>query len=158
MARRATNRREALEVEAELSTYQRKIADQAREIKALKEKLATQHDLHAEAMTRVTAERDEGISPMLTVVQQENRKLRDERDGAVARARESQRRWTDLLDRMIVLLSSLAKVSKMEAFEMCMEGAGLGRDFVVDWSGLGARHGFSADDLRRIERARGQRR
>lgn len=160
MARRAANRREAAAIDAEIATYQRKVVEQAALIKSLRQQIVDKEQHYADNIRRVTAERDEGISPMLTVVQRENHKLRDERDRAVARRKDIDRMWDRVFRRTAEWLHENSDMTREEVLDLLMHlsaGKDLPEDVMVDWDRIGERKGLDSTAVRRISRARRQR-
>lgn len=100
-AEKAAKRQAELEAAGNLDLYKKRVAQLTEENKALRERLVEKDRAHSKEVRRLKAERNEGVSPMLGVVESENARLRDEVDRLTRKARDLQDRWNHATGRVI---------------------------------------------------------
>lgn len=74
----AARRHGAEAVAATEETYQRRVAKLTAENKALKQRLTDQQSAHSREMKRIRVERDQGLSPEISVMREEIRRAKDD--------------------------------------------------------------------------------
>lgn len=123
-AHSAAVRKVAADRDAEIARYQKRVAEQHAEIKRLREKMRHDEQVHREALRRVIAERDQGLSPTVDILERQAQTLRDERDAAIAHERDIRREWEALGGRANDLLIRLGmlEASRMEALAFIFRG------------------------------------
>jgi len=113
----ATTRRVIREAETSLETYQRRVAKLTAENKELRDRLAAKDKAHSQAIKRLKAERDEGLSPMIAVLQQENVKLKERGDHSKRDLVAIQSTWDRTLRRMWDHFVAQHSMTRLEAIE-----------------------------------------
>lgn len=104
---KAETRKAIAEAEMSAETYQHAVRRLTAENQALKAKLDDQTKAHWREVKKLKAERDEGLSPHLRVLEQESRKHRE--------SAENERRAADQLGRMLTkVFTQLIKHAQSE--------------------------------------------
>lgn len=86
--------RHAIETrDSELAAYQRRVAELTAEVKQLRANATERMRAHSREVKLLKAERDEGLSPMVAVVQRENAALKERLDRAQRDLRELRKKW-----------------------------------------------------------------
>ena len=149
--KRAANREAA--VTDVLGPYQRKVAELGRKLKEEREHYQREVEALRAQVRKVTAERDEGIGPALTVAQREATKMRDERDAAIQRFQDLDKRYSHLGDELVRYAKNagLTAAEALEWFGYLVEG----KAWVLNTLPPGS--ASNAEMVKAIQRARGER-
>lgn len=153
----AATRRAFREAETEIQTYQRRVVELTAENKRLRSEADERTRAHASEVRRLRAERNEGVSPMLGVVQSENARLKDELDHAKREVRQMKERWDNCFRRVA---DHFREEHRAKGIEQVEQAAGL---MVASLSGTGLVDGaleksHLPDEAKaQIQRARGER-
>lgn len=155
----AATRRAIEAAETSVATYQRKVADLTAENKALKARTLELDQAHRAEVRRLKAERNEGVSPMLDVVQQENARLREDLDQLQRATKERNRKDRTGILRLRDHFEVVHGERPVDAYESALKlfMTDVDDDAVFDIHGEGQRVG-SADRVAALQRARGERR
>lgn len=125
----ADARRRIQTAEADIGTYQRKVAEQAAEIRDLKQRIRDQASAHSRELKVLRAQRDEGMGPMIAVLEKECQRAKDDAD----RARRDEAEWRKRYDYMgRHLFGGLRSIglTRVEAHQFALDvlSAGAGAD------------------------------
>jgi hypothetical protein len=131
-AARAARRREDHDVQAEIGTYQHRVAQLTAEVRDLAGKLAAERDLRKEQTARLTAQLDEGLSPEMAALREQLEQQRQRAARAEADARTTLDRWRRVFDDLIGLLTDGLGLSVHEAFDIALW---LDPEHRADWGG-----------------------
>ena len=155
----AAVRREAHEQEAEIQTYQRKIKELLADLQKTKTALADSERRRKTEVAKAKAQLQEGISPALTVAQNENRTLREERDQATGQYKALKRLWGNFYFKMLDHGKKEHSMTGVEAMEWMLRMLGdevLDRHTLIDTADFG-KHGISAEQMQALQWRRGER-
>lgn len=140
-----------------IAAYQHNIRKLTAENAELKQKLADQQAAHGKTVRVLKAERDEGLSPTLTVIQRENGALKER----LAKADRSLAFWADwyrkMFNRLTDHVRSVEGLTQLEGLELTHKLMGEEPGF---WSPPENKHSqkLGPDAVTAIERAKGWRR
>jgi hypothetical protein len=164
-AARAARRREDESVQAEIGTYQHHVARLTREVSELTGKLAAERAGRKADVGRLTAERDEGLSPEVAALRGELERQRERAEQAKASMRGLHDAWNRIADRLFRLFGDPPfNLTGTEAAEVILylvgqtaEDAKPGdqpriSEFLTD-----LRHGLSPERLHNLDVAKGKR-
>lgn len=166
--------------DTEISTYKAAVAKLTAENKALRDRLDSQQQTSAREVRRLKAERNEGVSPMLAMVQRENASLKGRLDLAERAIKEFRKNTDRIALRLMAHFESEHGLTRTESVEKWLNISsedGVDRLMVdgKDTAALGARSlgnkierlpdgfdriedGPDVEGMVRIQRARGERR
>jgi hypothetical protein len=116
-ASKAAVKKVADERDAQAASYQHHIRRLTAENAELKQKLADQQADHAKTVRVLKAERDEGLSPQVKVLQQENERMKERVNKAEREFQYIKKIWNATARDMIRYLESLG-LSPLDAREM----------------------------------------
>lgn len=155
----AATRRAIETAETSVATYQRKVAELTAENKALKARALELDQAHRAEVRRLKAERNEGVSPMLGVVQQENARLREQLDAAERTLKEIKALWNKAIQNLrdhFITDHGMLKADSLEETFAIIDGPDVRRTTILvdDNPGLSG----NPDAAMLIQRARGERR
>jgi hypothetical protein len=154
----AATRRAIAERDSEIEMYRKNVARLTAENKALKERIAQQDQSHRREMRRLRAERDEGLSPMVPVLQGELTLARQDADEAQRAAIEIKKHWERGVVRVGQTLGKWGLGTPERAeFLLQLLGPDPDSEIVIVADG-NARHSNSRERIRSLQRARGERR
>lgn len=136
-----------------LAPYQRKVAALTAENKELRAKLRDYQRAQQAVIRRLRAERDEGIAPALTVAQQENLALRENRDILLGKYTHLRRLHTGWQKKMYDHFVATHGLTVDEALAASLS---LGQNALslIDFDEM-AKRGISSEAIERVQRAKG---
>lgn len=161
----STEARHAIEArDAEIDTYQKSVSRLAAENKDLKERMVAKDRAHSAEVRRLKAERNEGVSPMLAVVQRENASLKQQVDLLERAVKQARRDWLRVIERILAHFENDHGMSRRaESIEAATALVGdvapshiVGR--IYDGDGIARHVGENPEAIAAIQRARGDRR
>jgi predicted RNase H-like nuclease (RuvC/YqgF family) len=144
------------EREKQIEAYQHNIRKLTAENAELKQKLADQQASHSKTVRILKVERDEGLSPQLTVIQKENERLKER----LAAAEAASAHWRDwfakIFDRLGDHVKATQRLTQLETIEVVH--AILGE--APGWSPPENKHAakLGPEAVKALERAHGWRR
>lgn len=154
-AAKAAVRKEVTERDQQIDSYQHAIRNLTAENTELKQKLADQQAAHSKTVRVLKAERDEGLSPMVAVLQKENQAMKERVDRAEERVRVIQQGWDNAARKVHVHFQEVHGYTGTEAAEVALNLIGSEPRYLSDNPRLRDLSRTDPEGARKIERARG---
>jgi hypothetical protein len=118
----AATRRDVTRVVSDLETHQRAVARLTVENNELRAQLDRQRTAHAQDLRALRAQVDEGASPQVAALEHELRRVRADRDAAVAHAKRTSDAHGDFFGKFAMNVAERLGVTRWEALEVMIGG------------------------------------
>ena len=145
------------ERDQQIEAYQHNIRKLTAENAELKQKLADQQAAHSKTVRVLKAERDEGLSPTLTVLQEENVKLKERLQRSTVIATDYSEEYQKSYGRIVGHFHSAHGLTKLDAIEEAKKLLGYEDDVNMMPSDGRPLAKTDPSGMRAVQRARGQR-